>query len=189
LILLYFILLFVFILFYVILFCCFVFICLIFILFYFILFILFYLFYFILIILFYLFYFIILYFTLFISQFLPNGNLFSYLTDKKNQLDDKLRIKWFRGIASGMLHLSFEGIVHRDLAARNVLLREDLDPKIRYLRCLCFRVCLFDLFLFVLCFCVRFSCFDGFLLFVCLLFCLFIHVFFVAYCVFFKNEN
>ena len=31
---------------------------------------------------------------------------------------------------SGMLHLSFEGIVHRDLAARNVLLTKQSDAKI-----------------------------------------------------------
>ena len=33
-------------------------------------------------------------------------------------------------IKSGMLHLSFEGVVHRDLAARNILLSSTLDAKI-----------------------------------------------------------
>ena len=31
---------------------------------------------------------------------------------------------------TGMLHLSFEGIVHRDLSARNILLSSTLDAKI-----------------------------------------------------------
>jgi hypothetical protein len=66
-----------------------------------------------------------------VYEFLPAGNLRSYLDNKENDIDDKLRLKWFAGvfhrhllcsvflkmlcfltgIASGMLHLSFEKIV------------------------------------------------------------------------------
>jgi serine/threonine protein kinase len=45
-------------------------------------------------------------------------------------IDDAQKIKWAKGIASGMSHLHTEGIIHRDLATRNILLSEGLTPKI-----------------------------------------------------------
>jgi len=65
-----------------------------------------------------------------VFEFLSNGNIRTYLDDKSKPVGNDLIMKWFKGIASGMLHLSLEGIIHRDLAARNVLLTATLDPKI-----------------------------------------------------------
>ena len=45
-------------------------------------------------------------------------------------VDDDQKIKFAKGIASGMSHLHTEGIIHRDLATRNILLSEGLTPKI-----------------------------------------------------------
>jgi len=64
-----------------------------------------------------------------VAEFLANGSLQSYLQNVP-KLDVETIIKFVTGIAAGMYHLHFEGIVHRDLATRNVLLNQGLVPKI-----------------------------------------------------------
>lgn len=61
---------------------------------------------------------------------MQNGDLATYLQDSRKELTEQLILNWFKGIASGMLHLTLEGIVHRDLAARNVLLSQRLEAKV-----------------------------------------------------------
>jgi ephrin-B len=64
-----------------------------------------------------------------VTEYLVLGDLFTYLHSTVEITSD-VRLKWFRGIAAGMHHLTLEGVVHRDLAARNVLLDATLEPKI-----------------------------------------------------------
>jgi serine/threonine protein kinase len=66
-----------------------------------------------------------------IFEFLPNGNLRSHLDASSSKITSSEQLKWFRGIAAGLLHLSYEGIVHRDLAARNILLTASLEGKVQ----------------------------------------------------------
>jgi serine/threonine protein kinase len=67
--------------------------------------------------------------TCMVTEYLVLGDLFTYLHSTVEITSD-VRLKWFRGIAAGMHHLTLEGVVHRDLAARNVLLDATLEPKI-----------------------------------------------------------
>lgn len=64
------------------------------------------------------------------SEYLVNGNLYHYLRDHKDSVNESQRITWLTSISAGMRHLQDESIVHRDLAARNILLSSDLTPKI-----------------------------------------------------------
>lgn len=65
-----------------------------------------------------------------VYEFLTNGDLHTYVTNKDTKIGNELLLKWFRGICGGMLHLTLEKIVHRDLAARNILLTPILEPKV-----------------------------------------------------------
>eukprot|EP01114_Cavostelium_apophysatum_P024652 TRINITY_DN971_c0_g1_i1.p1 TRINITY_DN971_c0_g1~~TRINITY_DN971_c0_g1_i1.p1 ORF type:complete len:622 (-),score=124.93 TRINITY_DN971_c0_g1_i1:30-1895(-) len=65
-----------------------------------------------------------------VTEFMPKGNLFSFLRANQKTISNQLRRKWVNGIAAGMRHLQEEGVIHRDLAARNILLTTDLSPKI-----------------------------------------------------------
>jgi len=61
---------------------------------------------------------------------MDGGDLHSYLVNPSNNLDNNLKLKICRDIASGMLHLALEGIIHKDLAARNILLTKTLEAKV-----------------------------------------------------------
>lgn len=62
-----------------------------------------------------------------ISEFVPLGNLTSYMPRHRQSLTSRILLTWALQIAKGMVYLESLGIVHRDLAARNVLLqRHDL---------------------------------------------------------------
>ncbi|XP_038052760.1 angiopoietin-1 receptor-like [Patiria miniata] len=68
-------------------------------------------------------------------EFLPNGDLHSYLTrfvysNTADILTSKQLLKFALDVARGMKHLSNLGVVHRDLAARNIHLGEDLIAKV-----------------------------------------------------------
>ena len=63
-----------------------------------------------------------------VFEYVAAGDLWSYL--KKNEIEESKQFSLLHGIASGMLHLTSEGLIHRDLAARNVLLTQHLEPKI-----------------------------------------------------------
>jgi len=63
-----------------------------------------------------------------VTAYCANGSLDKYL--RNNEISKEQQLKWIKGIALGMFHLTKEGTVHRDLAARNVLLDEGLIPKI-----------------------------------------------------------
>jgi len=67
--------------------------------------------------------------TMIVTEFLPGGDLWSYICNNKT-ISTPMIIKLLRGIAAGMLHLSTEGIIHRDLAGRNILLTANLEPKV-----------------------------------------------------------
>jgi len=64
-----------------------------------------------------------------VAEYCEKGSLYNYL-HSQSPIDDDQKIKFVKGIASGMSHLHTEGIIHRDLAARNILLSEGLIPKI-----------------------------------------------------------
>ncbi len=55
-----------------------------------------------------------------ILEYMPEGSLVTLLHSSK-PISNAVKLRIISGIASGMLHLSEEGIVHRDLAARNIL--------------------------------------------------------------------
>ncbi|XP_038069274.1 fibroblast growth factor receptor-like isoform X2 [Patiria miniata] len=70
-------------------------------------------------------------------EFLPNGDLRSYLRTARSQsesdegaLSSNQLIKFALDVAKGMKHLSMSGVIHRDLAARNILLGERLVAKV-----------------------------------------------------------
>jgi len=64
-----------------------------------------------------------------VTEFVPGGSLLSLIRSERSlNLEDQFKIA--RGMAAGILHLHFEGIIHRDLAARNILLAKDLTPKV-----------------------------------------------------------
>ena len=63
-----------------------------------------------------------------VFEFVAGGDLWSHL--KKQAVDEFKLYHLLHGVASGMLHLSSEGLVHRDLATRNILLTLELEPKI-----------------------------------------------------------
>jgi len=68
----------------------------------------------------------------FITDYIPNGSLFSALRHKESSPDltptDKTIIAI--GVAKGMEHLHSIGIIHRDLKSLNILLDKNLFPKI-----------------------------------------------------------
>jgi len=64
-----------------------------------------------------------------VTEYLPGGSLDKFLSSEvKIQFSTVLKL--IRGIASGMWHLTSEGIIHRDLAARNCLLTSDYTVKV-----------------------------------------------------------
>ncbi len=66
-----------------------------------------------------------------VMEYCEGGSLSSVLRgNRRRELDNALKVKIARGIASGMLHIASEKIVHRDLAARNVLLTGSMVPKV-----------------------------------------------------------
>jgi len=65
-----------------------------------------------------------------VTEFCHGGSLESYLLNIDNKITTQQSLRFLQGIAAGMLHLSFEGIIHRDLAARNCLLTSNLDVKV-----------------------------------------------------------
>jgi len=64
-----------------------------------------------------------------VAEYCENGSLYALLHSDAI-VDDNQKIKFCKGIASGMSHLHTEGIIHRDLATRNILLSEGNTPKI-----------------------------------------------------------
>ncbi|XP_028113529.1 G-type lectin S-receptor-like serine/threonine-protein kinase At4g27290 [Camellia sinensis] len=72
-----------------------------------------------------------------IYEYLPNGNLSSFIFDttKSNSLEWRKRFDIIVGIARGLLYLHRDSrlrIIHRDLQASNVLLDNEMNPKISY---------------------------------------------------------
>ncbi|KAL6045682.1 Tyrosine-protein kinase abl1 [Balamuthia mandrillaris] len=68
-----------------------------------------------------------------VTEYLPEGNLRSFLRSKKGKQamkDKKTFLRMAREIAAGMNHLHSEGITHRDLACRNLLLAVNLSIKV-----------------------------------------------------------
>lgn len=65
-----------------------------------------------------------------IVEFMPRGNLGSYLTAQRYHLTVPMLLRFARDIACGMAYLQLKDIVHRDLAARNVLVAADETLKI-----------------------------------------------------------
>ncbi|KAL6073324.1 Tyrosine-protein kinase [Balamuthia mandrillaris] len=69
-----------------------------------------------------------------VTEYLPEGNLRSFLRSDKGQQafkeDEKTFLRMAREIAAGMNHLHSEGITHRDLACRNLLLTANLSIKV-----------------------------------------------------------
>lgn len=64
-----------------------------------------------------------------ITEYLPNGDLASYLKANPYQPEHVLNA-FVKGISSGVKYLHTQEIVHRDISARNILLTQDLVPKI-----------------------------------------------------------
>ncbi|KAL6058027.1 Tyrosine-protein kinase abl1 [Balamuthia mandrillaris] len=65
-----------------------------------------------------------------VMEFLPLGNLLSYLRRLKQEenilsLDDLFVARLAMELSAGMSHLHSEGFLHRDLACRNILLKKD----------------------------------------------------------------
>lgn len=50
-------------------------------------------------------------------EYLPKGDLATFVLNPDNKIDEELTRKWVNGIALGMLHLTIEKIVHRDLVS------------------------------------------------------------------------
>jgi c-src tyrosine kinase len=66
-----------------------------------------------------------------VTEFCAGGSLYSLLhSSSAPEISRASQVKFCRGIAAAMLHLSSEGLVHRDLASRNVLLSESQLPKV-----------------------------------------------------------
>ncbi|CAL5408597.1 unnamed protein product [Camellia sinensis] len=70
-----------------------------------------------------------------IYEYLPNGNLSSFIFDttKSNSLEWRKHFDIIVGIAQGVLYLHRDSrlrIIHRDLKASNVLLDNEMNPKI-----------------------------------------------------------
>ncbi|KAL6062207.1 Vascular endothelial growth factor receptor 2 [Balamuthia mandrillaris] len=65
-----------------------------------------------------------------VTEFLPMGDLLSYVLKNADSIDNQQMIRWAVDIAAGMGHLHHEGITHRDLAARNLLLTAELRVKV-----------------------------------------------------------
>ena len=65
-----------------------------------------------------------------IFPFIPNGDLFDYISAHKNNLNKKQLIQFAINIATGMEYLASKNIVHRDLAARNCFVDADLNVKV-----------------------------------------------------------
>jgi serine/threonine protein kinase len=65
-----------------------------------------------------------------VVEFMPNGDLYKYLRNNKDDIKPFQEIKWMINICDGMVHLASNNIIHKDLAARNCLLNEDLVVKI-----------------------------------------------------------
>ncbi|XP_022111573.1 tyrosine-protein kinase receptor Tie-1-like isoform X2 [Acanthaster planci] len=70
-------------------------------------------------------------------EYLPNGDLRSYLRNARTQgdsgqtsLSSEKLIQFALDVAEGMQHLAALGVIHRDLAARNILLSDDLVAKV-----------------------------------------------------------
>eukprot|EP01117_Protostelium_nocturnum_P008294 TRINITY_DN2962_c0_g1_i2.p1 TRINITY_DN2962_c0_g1~~TRINITY_DN2962_c0_g1_i2.p1 ORF type:complete len:1112 (-),score=374.17 TRINITY_DN2962_c0_g1_i2:72-3407(-) len=63
-----------------------------------------------------------------VTEFCEGGSLYHYL--RKNSVSENQKNHFIEGIAKGMLHLHYEGVIHRDLAVRNILLTKHLDVKV-----------------------------------------------------------
>jgi serine/threonine protein kinase len=64
-----------------------------------------------------------------VMEFCSNGSLERMLRTNYN-IPQVMKLRWIKGIAAGLYHLSKVGLVHRDLAARNILLDDNCKPKI-----------------------------------------------------------
>ncbi|XP_041658755.1 ephrin type-A receptor 4b [Cheilinus undulatus] len=68
--------------------------------------------------------------TLYITEFMENGSLDTFLKKHDGQFTVIQLVGMLRGIASGMKYLSDMSYVHRDLAARNILVNSNLVCKV-----------------------------------------------------------
>jgi len=64
-----------------------------------------------------------------VTEYCADGTLKDLLNKKGQPMTEQITFNIVRGIAAGMTHLHFEGLVHRDLAARNILLHQN-DVKV-----------------------------------------------------------
>jgi tRNA A-37 threonylcarbamoyl transferase component Bud32 len=68
-----------------------------------------------------------------VTEYMDGGSLLTYISGPE-KISPEIVLGLLQGIAQGLLHLHYEGIVHRDLAARNILLKKmnggTFQPKI-----------------------------------------------------------
>jgi len=65
-----------------------------------------------------------------VTEYCSKGNLQTFLSENRDDLDSDDMTAMILQIAKGMLYIHKTGIIHRDLAARNVLVSEDFSLKI-----------------------------------------------------------
>ncbi|KAF8735524.1 hypothetical protein HU200_014478 [Digitaria exilis] len=65
-------------------------------------------------------------------EYMPNGNLYEYLSDASSRLDWDRRYKLIKGICCGLhyLHNLEPPVIHMDLKPQNILLDYTMEPKI-----------------------------------------------------------
>ncbi|XP_059157082.1 mitogen-activated protein kinase kinase kinase 20-like [Physella acuta] len=68
-----------------------------------------------------------------VTEYAPNGSLYSYMQNPENALDFRQIVKWAIEIARGMNYLHREApvkVIHRDLKSKNVVIAEDWTCKL-----------------------------------------------------------
>ncbi|XP_005113408.1 mitogen-activated protein kinase kinase kinase 20, partial [Aplysia californica] len=68
-----------------------------------------------------------------VTEFAPNGSLYSYMRNPENEMDFLQIVKWATEIATGMNYLHWEApvkVIHRDLKSKNVVIAEDWTCKL-----------------------------------------------------------
>ncbi|BFZ02299.1 hypothetical protein BsWGS_05338 [Bradybaena similaris] len=68
-----------------------------------------------------------------VTEYAPNGSLYSYMRNPENALDFKQIVKWAIEIARGINYLHWEApvkVIHRDLKSKNVVIAEDWSCKL-----------------------------------------------------------